>query len=84
MWLMFAFGSAIFAGLTAILSKIGISNSDSNVATAIRTIVVVPIDKLSLLVTVAFSSIILKERVNRRSLAGLELFTLGTLSLLIH
>jgi transporter family protein len=37
---MFAFGSALFAGMTAILSKRGIKNTDSNVATAIRTIVV--------------------------------------------
>ncbi len=40
MWLAFAFGSAIFAGLTAILAKCGIKNTDSNVATALRTIVV--------------------------------------------
>src|SRR5690554_1164367 len=40
MWVLFAFGAAVFAGLTAILSKIGIRNTDSNVATAIRTVVV--------------------------------------------
>ena len=40
MWIILAFGSALFAGLTAILSKIGIKNTDSNVATALRTIVV--------------------------------------------
>lgn len=40
MWIIFAFCSAIFAGLTAILSKIGIKNTDSNVATALRTVVV--------------------------------------------
>ncbi|MDF2486919.1 MAG: protein of unknown function transrane [Herbinix sp.] len=40
MWVLFAFGSAIFAGMTAILSKSGIKNTDSNVATAIRTVVV--------------------------------------------
>ncbi|NLC54136.1 MAG: multidrug DMT transporter permease, partial [Firmicutes bacterium] len=40
MWILFAFGSAVFAGLTAILSKIGIKNTDSNVATASRTVVV--------------------------------------------
>ncbi len=40
MWVLFAFGSTLFAGLTAILSKIGIRNTDSNVATALRTIVV--------------------------------------------
>lgn len=40
MWIMFAFASAIFAGLTAILAKVGIKDTDSNVATALRTIVV--------------------------------------------
>ena len=40
MWIFFVFGSAIFAGLTSILAKCGIKNTDSNVATAIRTIVV--------------------------------------------
>ena len=40
MWIIFAFLSAFFAGLTAILSKIGIENVNSNLATAIRTIVV--------------------------------------------
>ena len=41
MWVIFAFFSAIFAGLTAILAKIGIKNMDSNVTTAIRTIIIV-------------------------------------------
>ena len=40
MWIIFAFGSALFAGLTSILAKCGIKNTDSNVATAIRTIIV--------------------------------------------
>lgn len=40
MWILFAFGSAFFAGLTAILAKIGIRHTDSNLATAIRTVVV--------------------------------------------
>ena len=40
MWLLFAFGSAFFAGVTAILAKCGIKNIDSNVATAVRTVVV--------------------------------------------
>ena len=40
MWILFAFGSALFAGLTAILAKIGIRNTDSDVATALRTVVV--------------------------------------------
>lgn len=40
MWILFAFGSAIFAALVAILAKCGIKETDSNVATAIRTVVV--------------------------------------------
>ena len=40
MWIVFAFGSALFAGLTSILAKCGIRETDSTVATAIRTIVV--------------------------------------------
>lgn len=40
MWVLFAFGSAFFAGITAILAKIGIKNTDSNLATAIRSIVI--------------------------------------------
>lgn len=40
MWVLFAFGSALFAGITAILAKCGIRKTDSDVATAIRTVVV--------------------------------------------
>lgn len=40
MWVIFAFASALFAGLTAILAKCGIRKTDSDAATAIRTIVV--------------------------------------------
>ncbi len=40
MWLTFTFGSAFFAGITAVLAKIGIKNTDSTVATAIRTIII--------------------------------------------
>lgn len=40
MWVIFAFGSALFAGITSIFAKIGIRKTDSHVATAIRTIVV--------------------------------------------
>ena len=41
MWVWFALGSAVFAALTSILAKIGIEGVDSNLATAIRTVVVV-------------------------------------------
>lgn len=57
MWIIFAFGSAVFAGMTAILSKIGIRNTDSNVATAVRTIVVLMFSWLMVLVAGSFSSI---------------------------
>ena len=40
MWILFAFGSAFFAGVTAILAKCGIRQTDSHVATAVRTVVV--------------------------------------------
>ena len=39
-WLLYAFGSAVFAGLTAVLSKIGVRDTDSDLATAVRTAVV--------------------------------------------
>ena len=40
MWVLFAFGSALFAGLTSVLAKCGIKKTDSDTATAIRTVVV--------------------------------------------
>ena len=40
LWLLYAFGSAFFAGITAVLAKIGIERVDSTLATAIRTIVI--------------------------------------------
>ena len=136
-WLFYAVLSAVFASLTSILGKIGISGVPSNLGTAIRTIVVlimawvmvfvtkkqgelkkidqksmlficlsglttglswlcyykalqdgqasivVPTDKLSILVTVAFSCIVLKEKLTKKSLLGLVLITVGTLLLVI-
>lgn len=136
-WLFYAVLSAVFASLTSILGKIGISGVDSNLGTAIRTIVVlimawimvfvtkkqgelkkidrksmvficlsglttglswlcyykalqdgqasvvVPIDKLSILVTVAFSYIVLKEKLTKKSAVGLAMITAGTLMLVI-
>ena len=38
MWILFAFGSAFFAGVTAVLAKCGIRKTDSTVATAVRKI----------------------------------------------
>lgn len=136
-WMICAFGSAIFASLTAILGKVGIQGVESNLGTAVRTgvvlvmawvmvlatgkakavrqvsgrelaliclsgiatgaswlcyyralqdgpaSVVVPIDKLSILVTVAFSGLVFHERLTRRSGLGLLLIVAGTLAMLI-
>lgn len=137
MWLFFAVGSAFFAGLTSILAKCGIRRTDSTVAAAIRTVVVlafswlmvfvvgsqgsigdldgrtvlflvlsglatgaswlcyyralqdgpagvvVPIDKLSILVTVAFSWLVFKERLTKKAALGLGAIVAGTLLLLV-
>lgn len=136
-WLVYALLSAIFASLTSVLGKVGIENVESNLGTAIRTIVVlimawiivfatkkqsdikkignrsllflilsgiatgaswlcyykalqdglasivVPIDKLSILVTVLFAYVFLKEKLSKKSLLGLALIVVGTLVLLI-
>lgn len=136
-WLMFALLSAIFASLTSILAKIGINNINSNLGTAIRTIivlimawivvfvtksnkeikkidkrslkfiilsgittglswlcyyralqdgyasVVVPLDKFSIVFTVVFSYIFLKEKLNKKAFLGFLLIILGTLCLII-
>ena len=50
MWVLYAFGSAFFAGLTSILAKCGIKKADSNVATAIRTIVVLIFSRIMVFV----------------------------------
>lgn len=136
-WLLYAFGAAIFASLTAILGKVGIEGVESNLGTAIRTIVVlimawimvfvtgkqgelkkidgksfkfiifsglttgfswlcyykalqdgqasivVPIDKLSIIVTIAFSYFILKEKLSKKSFLGLVFIVIGTGLLLV-
>ncbi|KNY30155.1 EamA family transporter [Pseudobacteroides cellulosolvens] len=58
MWILFAFGSAAFAGLTAILAKVGIKNTDSNVATALRTVVVLLFSWLMVVVVGSQGSIL--------------------------
>lgn len=57
MWVLFAFGSAFFAGLTSIFAKCGIKKTDSNVATAIRTIVVLLFSWLMVLIVGSYSTI---------------------------
>jgi len=136
-YLPYAIGSAVFAGLTSILAKIGISGVESNLGTAIRTVVVlimawcivlmkgkqarvrdvdrrelafialsgvatgaswlcyyyaiqngvvsvvVPIDKLSILASIAFSRVVFGERLSQRARVGLALMVAGTLLMAI-
>ncbi len=136
-WIIYALGSAVFASLTAILGKIGISDVESNLGTAIRTgvvlvmswimvfvtgkqnkikviskkelgficlsglatggswlcyykalhdgpaSVVVPIDKLSILVTILFSYIVFREKLSKKTAFGLVLTVGGTLLMLV-
>ena len=132
-WMLYAVLAAVFAALTSILAKIGISGVESNLGTAIRTgvvlimawvivfsrgkqkqlitidkkellfiglsgiatgaswlcyyyaiqkgdvSVVVPIDKLSIIVTVTFSYFVFKEKLTKKAFAGLCLMVIGTL-----
>ena len=57
MWILFAIGSSFFAGITAILAKCGIQKTDSDVATAVRTIEVLIFSWLMVLVTGTLSGI---------------------------
>ena len=136
-WMLYAVLAAIFAALTSILAKVGISGVESNLATAIRTCVVlimawvivliqgkqtklktldkkelifislsgvatgaswlcyyyaiqngivsvvVPIDKMSILIAVAFSYFVFKEKLTKKSAFGLLLMTVATLLMAI-
>lgn len=136
-WALFASLSAVFAALTSILAKIGIDGVESNLATAVRTCVVlvmawlivlikgkqkqvkavdkkelvficisgvltgaswlfyysaikhgkvsvvVPIDKLSIIVSIAFSYIVFKEKLSKKAFLGLVLMVAGTLTMAI-
>jgi transporter family protein len=137
MWFLFALGSSVFAALTTILAKIGISGVNSTLATAIRTVVVllmswgmvfitnvkggimeisrrswiflilsgfatgvswlcyykalqlgqasrvVPIDKLSVVITMVLAAVILQEQFTPRSLIGCVLIAGGTLLMVL-
>ena len=137
MWLWFALGSAVFAALTSILAKIGIEGVGSNLATAIRTVVVVimawgmvflthqqsgiknisqkswiflilsgcatgiswlcyykalqmgevskvvPIDKLSVVITLVLAFIFLHEQFTTKSIIGCVLIGAGTLLMVL-
>lgn len=137
MWLLFALGSAVFAALTSILAKIGIDGVNSNLATAIRTLVVlvmawgmvfltdsqggigeiskkswlflilsglatgaswlcyyralqigeaskvVPVDKLSVVITLMLAFVFLREKFTAKSLIGCLLIGAGTLLMVL-
>ena len=75
MWFIFALLSAIFAALTSILAKVGIEGVNSNLATAIRTVVVVGMAWLMVLVTGAQSGL---SEISRKSWLFLILSGLAT------
>lgn len=136
-WLPYAIGSAVFAALTSIFAKVGIDGVESNLGTAIRTVVVlimawmvvfvkgkqsqikqiegkelffilvsgvatgaswlcyyyaiqsgivsvvVPIDKLSVLVAVGFSIVVFKEKLSVKAAIGLAIMTIATVAMAI-
>lgn len=75
MWIFFAAGSAVFAGATAILAKIGVKNTDSDVATALRTLVVLLFSWLMVFVTDSYISL---ESVSEKNLLLLVLSGIAT------
>ena len=75
MWIIFAFGSAFFAGITAILAKCGIRSSDSTAATAVRTIVVLAFSWLMAIITYSSGAI---ESISARTWVFLVLSGLAT------
>lgn len=75
MWILFAMGSALFAGITAILAKIGIKNTDSNVATALRTIVVLIFSWLMVFIVGSYKNI---SEINFNTILFLVLSGLAT------
>ena len=137
MWMIFALLSAVFAALTSILAKIGIENVNSNLATAVRTVVVVimawgmvfltntqsgiseisrkswlflilsglatgaswmcyykalqmgdaskvvPIDKLSVVITLVLAFVFLHEQFTVKSLIGCVLIAVGTMFMVL-
>ena len=95
MWFWLAVGSAVFAALTSILAKIGIEGVDSNLATgaswlcyykAIQTgdvSKVVPIDKLSVVITLILAFVFLHEKFTPKTLIGCVLIGAGTLLMVL-
>lgn len=75
MWIFYAIGSSFFAGITAILAKCGIKKTDSNVATAIRTVVVLLFSWLMVLITGTWGGI---RQIDGKTLLFLILSGLAT------
>lgn len=75
MWILYAVGSAFFAGITSILAKCGIKKSDSDVATAIRTIVVLLFSWIMVLITGSIGGI---SQINSKTMLFLVLSGLAT------
>lgn len=75
MWIFYAIGSSFFAGITAVLAKCGISRTDSNVAMAIRTIVVLLFSWLMVLITGSWQGL---GEISRKTLLFLVLSGLAT------
>ena len=75
MWLVFAILSAVFAALTSILAKVGIEGVDSNLATAVRTVVVVAMAWIMLFITNAQSGLL---QIGRKSWIFLILSGIAT------
>ena len=75
LWALFAVLSAVFAALTSILAKIGIDNVDSNLATAVRTVVVVAMSWLMVFITNAQSGL---SNISKKSWIFLILSGLAT------
>ena len=75
MWILLAFGSAFFAGIVSILVKIGLKNTDSNLATALRTVVVVIFAWMMVFVVGSYTGL---QNIDRRSLVFLVLSGLCT------
>lgn len=75
MWLLYAVGSSFFAGITSILAKCGIRNTDSDVATAIRTVVILIFSWIMVLITGSGSGI---TAIDGRTLLFLVLSGLAT------
>lgn len=75
MWIFYAIGSAFFAGITSILAKCGIRKTDSDVATAVRTIVVLLFSWLMVLITGTWAGI---TEINGKTLLFLFLSGLAT------